>query len=159
VTLRPFEHVYEEHGAAVLRVCLAVLGPADAEDAAAETFLAALRAYPRLRAGSNVRGWLATIAHRKAIDRVRARKRAPRGLDRGDDVPAPSPRGGPDPDLGRALLALPFKQRAAVTYHHLAGLPYAQVGALLGTSAAAARRSAADGVARLRERLFKESPS
>jgi DNA-directed RNA polymerase specialized sigma24 family protein len=38
-----------------------------------------------------------------------------------------------------------------VVYHHLAGLPYADVGDLLGSSEAAARRSAADGIARLRK--------
>ena len=57
----------------VMRVCRALLGPADAEDAWSETFISALRAYPRLRVGSNVRGWLVTIAHRKAIDQLRAK--------------------------------------------------------------------------------------
>ena len=67
-----------EHGPVVMRVCRALLGPADAEDAWAETFVSALQAYPRLRPESNVRGWLVTIAHRKAIDVIRARQRAPR---------------------------------------------------------------------------------
>jgi len=58
VSLPPFESVVAEHGATVLRVCRAVLRPVDAEDAWSETFLAALRAYPRLRPDSNVRGWL-----------------------------------------------------------------------------------------------------
>ena len=62
----------DEHGAVVMRVCRALLPPADADDAWAETFLAALQAYPRLRPDSNVRGWLVTIAHRKAIDAHRA---------------------------------------------------------------------------------------
>ena len=44
----PFEAIVAEHGATVLRVCRAVLGPADADDAWSETFLAALKAYPRL---------------------------------------------------------------------------------------------------------------
>ena len=59
----------------VMRVCRALLGPADADDAWSETFISALRAYPRLRPGSNVRGWLVTIAHRKAIDQLRAKQR------------------------------------------------------------------------------------
>ena len=70
--MRPFEQVVSEHGAVVLRVCRAVLGPADAEDAWSETFLAALRAYPRLDADADVRAWLVTIAHRKAVDVTRA---------------------------------------------------------------------------------------
>ena len=44
----PFEAVVANHGARVLRVCRAVVGPADADDAWSETFLAALRAYPDL---------------------------------------------------------------------------------------------------------------
>ena len=52
--VRPFEDVVAEHGATVLRVCRAVVGPVDAEDAWSETFLSALRAYPDLPAGANV---------------------------------------------------------------------------------------------------------
>ncbi len=57
----------------------------------------------------------------------------------------------PDDALRDAVRALPPKQRAAVAYHYLADLPYRQVGKLLGTSEAAARRSAADGIAALRD--------
>jgi RNA polymerase sigma factor (sigma-70 family) len=140
----------------VMRLCRALLVPADAEDAWAETFLAALRAYPRLRPGSNVRGWLVTIAHRKAIDQIRGASRRPQPSE---DIPdVPSSRGDParsDGDLWAAWQALPSKQRGAVAYHYLAGLPYAEVGALLGTSEAAARRSAADGIANLRRTYAK----
>ncbi|MDT5050827.1 MAG: hypothetical protein QOG75_6746, partial [Mycobacterium sp.] len=46
VAKRPFEVVVAEHAASVLRVVRAVLGPAEADDAWSETFLAALKAYP-----------------------------------------------------------------------------------------------------------------
>ena len=75
--MKPFEQVVTEHGATVLRVCRAVLGPVDADDAWSETFLAALRAYPQLAPEANVRAWLVTIAHRKAIDMTRRRRRQP----------------------------------------------------------------------------------
>jgi RNA polymerase sigma factor (sigma-70 family) len=155
--MQPFEQVVAEHGAVVLRVCRALLPPADADDAWSETFLAALRAYPDLRPDSNVRGWLVTIAHRKAIDQLRRARRAPSPADVGDE--AVSPDGIPEPadeDLRAALAALAPKQRDAVVAHHLAGLPYAEVGELIGSSEAAARRSAADGIAALRTRLRKE---
>jgi RNA polymerase sigma factor (sigma-70 family) len=151
VTLQPFEHVVAEHGTTVLRVCRALLGPADAQDAWSETFLSALRAYPELRPGSNVRGWLVTIAHRKAIDQLRRAQRGP--LPSGDLPEAssidPDPLGR-DEELRRAVQALPFKQRAAVVYRYLADLPYAEIGLLLECSEAAARRNAADGIAKLR---------
>src|SRR5712691_2836468 len=162
VRVKPFEQVVDEHGPAVLRACRAILSPVDADDAWSETFLAALRAYPQLRPGSNVRAWLVTIAHRKAIDRYRAMARAP--VPAGT-VPAQLERPGqrgtidqpaacgipaePDTRLRDAVRALPPKQRAAVAYHYLADLPYREVGKLLGTSEAAARRRAADGIAAL----------
>jgi len=150
MTMQPFEEIVTTHGPTVLRVCRAVLGPVDADDAWSETFLAALRAYPTLRPGSNVEAWLVTIAHRKAIDQTRARARRPITVDHLPDRPAPSGPDRWDEDLWAALHALPLKQRAAVAYHYLAGLPYADVAAITGGSADAARRAAADGIATLR---------
>jgi RNA polymerase sigma factor (sigma-70 family) len=151
MTVQPFEEIVAAHGPMVMRVCRALLPPADADDAWAETFLAALRAYPRLRPHSNVRPWLMTIAHRKAIDQIRAAARRPQPSDEVGEIS--SSRSDParrDGDLFATWNALPPKQRSAVAYHYLAGLPYAEIGALLKTSEAAARRSAADGIANLR---------
>ena len=63
----PFDQLVRHHGARVWRVCRAVLGPVDADDAWSETFLAALRAYPELPSGADHGAWLATIAYRKAV--------------------------------------------------------------------------------------------
>src|SRR5215831_16819458 len=107
MTKQPFEEIVATHGPTVLRVCRAILGPADADDAWSETFLAALRAYPDLRPGSNVRGWLVTIAHRKAIDQLRAAKRSP--VPAGDlpEQPAADPSIEQlDGELGAAIAAL-----------------------------------------------------
>ena len=80
-----------QHGPMVLRVCRAVLGRADADDAWSETFLAALRAYPDLPADANVEAWLVTIAHRKAIDVTRA-TRAAAPVARSPTCPSTRPR-------------------------------------------------------------------
>ncbi|MDM7853311.1 RNA polymerase sigma factor [Cellulomonas alba] len=144
----PFERVVARHGPTVLRVCRSVLRGADAEDAWSETFLAALRAYPELPADANVEAWLVTIARRKAIDVVRRDARHAVPVAELPDRPVPD--GARDLDLWRSLGDLPPKQRHAVAYHHLAGLPYDEVAALLGGTAAAARRAAADGIATLR---------
>jgi RNA polymerase sigma factor (sigma-70 family) len=165
----PFESVVSAHGSTVLRVCRAVLGPADADDAWSETFLSALKAYPDLPADANVEAWLVTIAHRKAIDVTRAAARraipvaetpetpsavsgAPGSQPPDSQAPDRSAGGGlvADDDLADALTRLPAKQKQAVAYHYLAGLPYADVAAILGGTAEAARRAAADGIARLR---------
>ena len=55
------------------------------------------------------------------------------------------------PDLWAALQRLPDKQRLAVAYHHVAGLPFAEIAELLGNSPDAARRAAADGLKTLRK--------
>lgn len=138
-----------DHGAVVMRVCRALLSPTDAEEAWSETFLSALRAYPQLRPDSNERGWLVTIAHRKALDQLRAAGRRPQPTADLPDAGVPDPEPA-DERLRVAVGALPAKQRQAVVLHHLAGLAYAEVAAEIGGSEAAARRAAADGVARLR---------
>jgi RNA polymerase sigma factor (sigma-70 family) len=145
----PFETVVADHGPTVLRVCRAVLGAADADDAWSETFLSALRAYPDLPADANVEAWLVTIAHRKSIDVTRARGR--RAIPTASlPETAAAPRVEPDDDLAEALRRLPEKQKQAIAYHYLAGLPYADVAVVLGGSPDAARRAAADGIAALR---------
>jgi RNA polymerase sigma factor (sigma-70 family) len=148
----PFEKVVARHGDTVLRVCRVLLGTHDAEDAWSETFLAALRAYPDLPDTANTEAWLVTIAHRKAIDVLRARKRLPAPVE---EVPeAPTALGVPgeaDADLWQAVAALPAKQRQAVAYHYVAGLPYAEIAIILGGTTDAARRAAADGIRNLRK--------
>jgi len=150
VSKAPFEAIVENHGATVLRVCRAVVGFHEAQDAWSETFLAALRAYPELPAGANIEAWLVTIAHRKAIDITRARARSPVPVDEPPDtrstVGLPA---APNP-IWAEVAALPNKQRQAVAYHYLAGLPYQQVADIIGGSADAARRAAADGISTLR---------
>ena len=149
--MAPFERVVEQHGATVLRVCRAVVGPDDAQDAWSETFLAALGAYPDLAAGANVQAWLVTIAHRKAIDITRSRARAPVPVeeppDRNSTVMPPS---YADHHVWADVAALPSKQRQAIAYHYLAGLPFQDVAQILGGTTDAARRAAADGIKALR---------
>jgi RNA polymerase sigma factor (sigma-70 family) len=150
--MRPFESVVEEHGARVFRVCRAVVGPMDADDAWSETFLAALLAYPRLARDSDVGAWLVTIAHRKSIDILRARGRSAVPLAEVPD--RSSVLGNPDSgdsDLWAAVAALPERQRLAIAYHYLGGMPHAATAELIGGSAESVRRASADGVASLRK--------
>jgi RNA polymerase sigma factor (sigma-70 family) len=148
----PFERVVGEHGPLVWRVCRGLLDQHDAEDAWSETFLAAMGAWARF--DGNVAGWLVTIAHRKAIDVLRARSRAAFPMDEPPEVVSTlGVPGQRDLDLWAALALLPPRQRAAVVHHHLAGLPFAEVASLTGTTETAARKAASDGVHRLRSVL------
>src|SRR5689334_24331167 len=105
---QPFEKVVEQHGGTVLRVCRVLLGVQDAGDAWSETFLAAMRAFPDLPDDANVEAWLVTIAHRKAIDVLRARGRQPVPVGELPEMPtALGVPGARDGDLWRAVGALP----------------------------------------------------
>ena len=160
--MTPFSAVATAHGPTVLRVCRALAGPQDAEDAWSETFISALRAYPDLPPGSNVEAWLVTIAQRKATDILRKRGRDPVPVHRLPD--APSRLGIPDhgdayAGLWSALAELTVLQRQAVVWHHLIGLPYSEVSEKIGNSPAAARRAGSDGIAALRRALTPHGPA
>ena len=148
----PFERVVAVHGPVVLRVCRAVLAPDDAEDAWSETFLSALRAYPGLPATANVEAWLVTIAHRKAIDVLRAARRNPLPVEELPEAPTTlGLPGGGEPDLWAVVGQLPGRQRQVIAYRYVAELAYAEIAEILGGTAEAARRAAADGLKTIRK--------
>ncbi len=153
----PFEYAVRQHSATVLRVCRAVLGPGpDADDAHSETFLAALRSWPDLPADTNVEAWLVRVAHRKAIDitRTRTRHAVPTdNLPEHATVPTDA-----DAELWEAVGELPERQRLAVAYHYLGGLPHQETADLIGSNSAAVRRAASDGIKTLRRTLIEGHP-
>jgi RNA polymerase sigma factor (sigma-70 family) len=156
VRLPPFQNLLDAHARDVHRFLIATVGALDADDAYQETWLAALRAYPGLRDASNLRGWLFTIAHRKAIDHVRARARRATPVPEPDDLPqAPAAPDGAamaaDDDLWAAVAALPDKQRTAVALRFIADSAYAEIATAMETSEPAARRNVHEGLKRLRE--------
>jgi RNA polymerase sigma factor (sigma-70 family) len=152
VGLPPFQRFLDEHREAVYRFLVASAGPGEAEDCFQETFLAALRAYPRLRNEENLRGWIMTIAYRKALDAHRARKRR---ADPVEDLPERpgAPLADPEPELWGAVRALPDGQRGAILLRFVGDLPYADVAASLGCSVEAARQRVREGLKQLRERI------
>ncbi|MGJ6980794.1 RNA polymerase sigma factor [Aestuariimicrobium soli] len=157
---QPFDEAARAHGATVLRVCRAVLGPGpDADDAWSEAFLAALRVWTDLPDDTNVRAWLVTVAHRKALDitRTRARHAVPTAEvpERTSSVGVPGETGE---EVWSAVAALPEKQRLAVAYHYLGGLRHTETAELIGSTPAAVRRAASDGIKNLRAQLTGARP-
>ncbi|MEA2193881.1 MAG: hypothetical protein QOG42_315 [Solirubrobacteraceae bacterium] len=151
--LPPFQRFLDAHRDDVLRFLVASVGRHDADDAFQETFLSALRAYPRLPADSNLRGWVLTIAHRKAIDVHRARRRNPvpvAQIHDGAQCTPPPPTAG---DQWERVRALPARQREVLTLRYAADLSHAEIATALGCSEEAARRAAADGLKTLRKEL------
>jgi RNA polymerase sigma factor (sigma-70 family) len=147
--LPPFQRLLEDHRADVYRFLVASVGRQAADDCFQETFLSALRAYPRLRDASNLRGWLLTIATRKALDHWRAERRRPIPVEA---IPERAALERADGDRGvwTAVGTLPPMQRAAVIHRYVLDLPYAEVALALGCSEEAARANAYEGRRKLR---------
>jgi RNA polymerase sigma factor (sigma-70 family) len=150
VNLPPFQLLLDRHSGELFRFLAASVGPVDAEDAFQDTFLSALRAYPKLRDASNLRAWLFQIAHRKALDVHRARARNPIPVEQLPES-AEAPAAGPEPALWRAVRRLPDKQRTAVFLRFAVDLDYAQIGAALQCSEPAARQNVRAGLATIRK--------
>jgi RNA polymerase sigma factor (sigma-70 family) len=161
VRLPPFQTLLDAHARDVHRFLISQVGPVDADDCYQETWLAALRAYPRLRDPSNLRSWILTVAHHKAIDHVRSRQRRPVPVaeiaDQAGATPAVDDRGAPSPELGddggvwSQVAGLPDKQRTAVALRFITDSAYAEIASVMEISEEAARRNVHEGLKRLRK--------
>jgi RNA polymerase sigma factor (sigma-70 family) len=149
VTLPPFQQLLDAHGRDVHRFLAATVGRLDADDCFQETWISALRAYPALRDGANLRSWIFTIAHHKAIDHVRARRRQPVAVA---SVPerGTAPAGEPEEELWARVRGLPPKQRTAIALRFVSDAGYPEIAAVMATSEEAARRNVHEGLKRLR---------
>jgi len=148
VAIPPFERFYEEYSAEVLRLLRRKLGADRAEDAFQETFLRALRAYPRLDHGEHLRAWVLTIAQNVAVDTLRRARPAGELPEQGagDAEPAYA-------ELAELTDGLGAKERAAVVLRYGYDLSYDQIASVLGSSPDAARQAASTGVRRIRRRI------
>lgn len=149
VSIPPFQVFLDEHREDVYRFLVASVGREEAEDCFQETFLSALRAYPQVRENSNLRGWILTIAHRKAIDAHRSRQRRPLPVEALPE-PLSEPDARQDASLWQAVRELPGKQRAAVIHRFVNDLAYVDIGRMIGSSEEAARRNVHEGLKTLR---------
>jgi RNA polymerase sigma factor (sigma-70 family) len=149
MTLPPFQKLLDAHSHDVHRFLVATVGRIDADDCYQETWLAALRGYPRLTELTNPRGWVLTIAYRKAMDHLRARKRRATPMSEPPEKPALVPE-SPDDGLWALVAELPPKQRVALTLRFVADAPYAEISGVMETSEDAARRNVYEGLKRLR---------
>lgn len=153
MALPPFQHLLDAHGLDVHRFLVAIVGRTDADDCYQETWIAALRAYPRLRSSANLRGWILTVAHRKALDHLRASRQ--RAAPAGDVVLVDAGSTDDLPEVWAAVKELPPKQRTAIALRFLVGCSHAEVGAVMRTSEEAARRNVHEGLKRLRAEFVR----
>ncbi len=118
----------DRHLGALTRFAYRMLGDtAEAEDVAQETFLRLWRELPSWEPRAKLTTWLHRVAHNLCIDRLRALRR----LRPGDEADRPDPAAGVATMLeehqrahavGKALDALPDRQRAAITLVYHQGL-------------------------------------
>ena len=151
--LVPFSQFLDAHREVVWRFLVASVGAVEADDCFQETWLAALRAYPRLRPDSNLRAWVLTIAHRKALDAHRRRARHAVPVPDVAALAGAAPSASPPRDeaLWAAVHSLPPRQRAAVLLRHSADLPHRDIAGVLGCSEEAARSALFEGLNKLRK--------
>lgn len=148
--LPPFQQFFDQHGPQVRRFLSSSLPAHEAEDCFQETFISALRAYPKLKNDSNLRSWIFTIAARKIVDVHRRRRRHGIPTDAVPDRGEPPAEEG-DAALWDAVRALPQQQRGALVLRYVNDLRYREIAEVLGCSEAAARQSAKAGLDRLKE--------
>ena len=149
VRLPPFQRLIDAHGRDVHRLLVGLVGREGADDCYQETWLAALRAYPRLRDAANLRSWILTIAHRKAIDHIRTRRRVPVLAGELPETGIEAAEPG-DEALWSHVRGLPDKQRTALVLRYVLDASYPEISAVMKTSEDAARRSVHEGLKRLR---------
>ena len=150
VHLPPFQTLLDTHGHDVHRFLVATVGRVDADDCYQETWVAALRAYPRLRDATNLRSWIFTVAYRKAIDHIRTRRRAAVPVGEVPDIPVDAALSVPDDGLWERVRALPDKQRTALALRYLADAGYEEIAGVMNTSQDAARRNVHEALKLLR---------
>ena len=154
MALPPFQTLLDGHGRDVHRFLIANVGPVDADDCWQETWLSALRAYPSLKDASNLRAWVFTIAHRKAIDHLRARGSRAIPVAEAAELAGAAPESVlADEQLWSSVGQLPDKQRTAVTLRFLVDSSYAEIADVMGSSEEAARRNVHEALKRLRKEL------
>ncbi|TWD80764.1 RNA polymerase sigma factor (sigma-70 family) [Kribbella amoyensis] len=154
VGLPPFQVLVDTHWRDVARLARALAGPVDGDDVAQRAWEKAFAAYPKLTSARNLRSWLLTITARCATDLHRSR-RPQSPLDEAPPVQVDGPDAAdwPDPDLWKAVNALPERQRVAVTLKYVGDLDHHGVAAALETTPAASRRLVSDALTALRTRL------
>ena len=159
-----FEAVYDRVAAPVFGLIRRVLrDSAQSEEVAQETLLEVWRTSARF---DPVRGsavtWVMTIAHRRAVDRVRseraAAQREARAASAAAAVPVDEVAEAVESSLeaervSRCLDGLTALQRESITLAYYAGYSYPQVASALGVALGTVKTRIRDGLKRLRDCL------
>ena len=150
MSLPPFQTLLDAHGRDVHRLLVASVGRVDADDCYQETWLAAMRAYPKLRHTTNLRSWILTIASRKAVDHVRRARRQAIPVGAVPERATPALSEPADEDLWALVRELPPKQLTALALRFVLDAGYGDIATLMDGTEEAARRNVHEALKRLR---------
>ena len=149
----------EQHGRAIGRTCMALLGSqTEAEDALQETLLAALDGLESFRGDGTLRGWLLSVARRRCARRLEARSRE-RDLKQSLTIPESTDSAERSSMARRARQLLGEvrpTEREALVLRFAAELSFREVGQACGIDEATARKRVSRGLARLRSLLGED---
>jgi RNA polymerase sigma-70 factor (ECF subfamily) len=160
-----FDEVYRELSGPVYGLAGRILrDPAQAEEVAQEVLVEDWRTASRFdQERGSARAWVMMIAHRRAVDRVRAEQAS---TERQEKIARESERVQPEEDvaaavegrlerqrLRRCMGGLTDLQRESVTLAYYSGYTYQQVAELLGAPLGTVKTRMRDGLARLRDCL------
>lgn len=145
-----FATLYDRFHRMVHGVVLARVRTHEAEDLVQDVFVTALRELTSLDEPARFGGWLATIARRRALDRVR--KGSPTDGDV-EDVGRDPPPTSEAMEALRAIRALPEAYRETMTMRLVEGLTGPEIAELTGMTSDSVRVNLCRGMKILRERL------
>ncbi|MFG3139617.1 sigma-70 family RNA polymerase sigma factor [Streptomyces sp. NPDC048211] len=159
-----FSQVYEAVCGPVLGLVRSVLrDPAQSEEVAQEVLVEVWRTAPRFQAArGSAMNWVLTLAHHRAVDRVRsveattAREHKAALLDRTpafDDVTEQVESRLEQEQVRRCMRTLSELQRESVTLAYYRGLTYREVAELLAAPLGTIKTRLRDGLIRLRDCL------
>jgi RNA polymerase sigma-70 factor, ECF subfamily len=159
---RAFEAVYDLTSSQVLGTVRAVVrDPAQSEEVMQEVLLDVWRTASRFDpAAGSAAAWVMTLAHRRAVDRVRSEQRAAERELRAasaaveyDEVAEAVEASLERERVRRCLAALTDLQRESVTLAYYGGYTYREVAGLLGIATGTVKTRMRDGLIRLRDCL------
>ncbi len=157
-----FAIVYDRAAPAVLGIARRILrDPAQSEEVMQEVLLEVWRSASRFdpEVGSAA-AWIATLAHRRAVDRVRSEQRAAEREIRAATAAVPYDEVADAVEASldrervrRCLAGLTELQRESVTLAYYGGYSYREVAQLLGVAVGTVKTRMRDGLIRLRDCL------
>jgi len=156
--------IYEKYYGYLVSLATALLNDVHAaEDVVHDFFVSFAQSGTKLRVTGNFKSYLATCVANLARDRIRARRRNPKGLDEDDpvDLTVIEPdllavRDEEMQQLNRAMAQLPYEQREVIALHLRGKMRFTQIARVRNVSVNTIRSRYRYGLTKLKSLLNSE---